>query len=141
MFGMPDITRRRKILIIDDEVNVAETLGLIFSTSGYEVYVVASAEAAIELIPEWRPDVAIVDVMLPRMNGIDLAIVLKSNYPGCRIVLFSGQPDSTALLEEAWKKGHHFEILAKPLHPGFILDTVSNLLATTASSREQYADA
>jgi len=138
---MPDITRRRKILIIDDEVNVAETLGLIFSTSGYEVYVVASAEAAIELIPEWRPDVAIVDVMLPRMNGIDLAIVLKSNYPGCRIVLFSGQPDSTALLEEAWKKGHHFEILAKPLHPGFILDTVSNLLATTASSREQYADA
>jgi FixJ family two-component response regulator len=78
------------------------------------------------------------DVMLPQMNGIDLAIVLKANYPGCRVILFSGQPDTSRLLDEALKKGHRFDILAKPIHPGFILDTVSNLFASPA---EPIADA
>jgi DNA-binding response OmpR family regulator len=69
--------------------------------------------------------------MLPLMNGIDFSIVLKSNYPTCGILLFSGQPDSGVLLEEAVKNGHSFEVLAKPLHPAFVLERVQNLLSST----------
>lgn len=118
---------RRRILVVDDEASIADTLALILSTRGYETKVAYSAEQSIEILAEWSPDLAIMDVMLPRMNGIDLAIVLKDNYPGCRIVLFSGQPDTGRLLDEASKKGHHFDILAKPVHPAVILDTVSNI--------------
>jgi DNA-binding response OmpR family regulator len=135
---MPAIAGSGKILIVDDEVKVSDTLALILSALGYETRVAYSAEKAVDIFAEWAPDLAILDVMLPEMNGIDLAIVLKANYPACRLVLFSGQPDASSLLEEAWKKGYDFEILAKPLHPTFLLDTVSNLLS---SSKEKQADA
>jgi DNA-binding NtrC family response regulator len=123
----------RKILVLDDEVAIADTLAAILRTRGYAIEVAYSAEAAIEIIANWAPDVAIVDVMLPLMNGIDFSIVLKENHPGCKVVLFSGQPDTTTLLAEAARQGHYFDILAKPLHPAFILDKVESLL--TANQR------
>lgn len=119
----------RKILIVDDEPAITETLSLIFSKNGYEARSAGSAEEAIEIIAVWEPDIAILDVMLPRMNGIDLALVLKSNHPRCRLVLFSGHQSTQALMEEAAKKGNIFEILTKPVHPLFMLDYVAGLFA------------
>jgi CheY-like chemotaxis protein len=119
----------RGILIVDDEPAITETLSMIFEKHGYEVRCAHSAEAAIESIAVWEPDLAILDVMLPCMNGIDLALVLKANRPGCHVVLFSGQQGTQALLEEAAKRGNMFEFLAKPVHPLFVLDFVSSLLA------------
>jgi CheY-like chemotaxis protein len=135
---MPGNGTVRRILVVDDEARIADTLAAILSTRGYSVETAYSAERAIEIISGWEPDVAIVDVMLPLMNGIDFSIVLKDNYPKCEILLFSGQPNTSALLEEALKKGHSFEVLAKPLHPTYILDRLDNLLA---SSREPMTDA
>lgn len=127
---MTGIGAGRSILIVDDERNIADTLSLIFSRHGYSTRVAYSAEQAIEIIAEWQPDLAILDVMLPRMNGIDLAIVLKQNYPCCHLLLFSGHHSTQDLLEEASKKGHVFDILAKPIHPASMLDTVSDMLTT-----------
>ena len=120
----------RKILIVDDEAAVADSLHLIFSNRGYEARAVYSAEQAIEVLSEWQPDLAIIDVMLPQMNGIELAGILKGNYPTCQILLISGHPGTSDLLNDANARGNSFEILAKPLHPTFILDTVSSLLPT-----------
>lgn len=120
----------RKILVVEDEPSVADTLGIILSTRGYQTPVAYSAEKAIEVIANWSPDLAIVDVMLPGMNGIDFSIIVKSNYPNCHILLFSGQPSTAALFEEAIQKGHCFEILAKPLHPDDILARIESLLGS-----------
>lgn len=119
----------RKILVVDDESSITETLSVIFSKYGYEVRIAQSAEEAIETIAQWEPDIAILDVMLPQMNGIDLAIVLRANHPRCRLVLFSGHQSTQALVEEAAKKGNIFEILTKPVHPLVMLDYVSSLFA------------
>ncbi|MGA8729605.1 MAG: response regulator [Terracidiphilus sp.] len=135
---MAGITGGQRILIIDDDHGIADTLALIFSAHRYAARVAYSAEEAIEMIAEWPPHVAIIDVMLPRMNGIELAIVLKANHPGCRTLLFSGQPDTSKLVEEALKRGHRFEILAKPLPPTFLLETVAGLLEP---NREGSSDA
>ena len=121
----------RKILIVDDEVAISDTLALIFRTQHYDVRVAYSAEHAIEVIAEWRPDLAILDVMLPEMNGIDLAIVVKSNHPCCHVLLFSGHSNTTVLLEEAGRRGHQFEVLAKPVHPNLMLERASMLLASS----------
>jgi len=118
----------RRILIVDDEPAITETLGTIFSQSGYAVCTAVSAEEAIDAIAAWEPDLAILDVMLPCMNGIELAIVLRQNHARCRLVLFSGHAATQTLAEEAAKKGNIFEILSKPVHPLFMLDFVSSLL-------------
>ena len=123
-FGQP-----RGILIVDDEPAITESLALIFEKHGYAVRCALSAEEAIEIIAQWEPDLAILDVMLPCMNGIDLAMVLKANRPVCHLVLFSGHAGTPALMEEAAKRGNVFEILAKPVHPLFMLDFVASLFA------------
>jgi DNA-binding NtrC family response regulator len=117
-----------KILIVDDEVHISETLSMVFLARGYQVRAAESAEQAAEILTGWQPDVAILDVMLPRMNGIDLAVVIQTSYPACRPLLISGHPDTGALLDEAEAHGHHFDILAKPVHPEYILAAVSDLL-------------
>ena len=127
---MSPIPGTRKIMVVDDEETIADTLSLIFASNGYEARPAYSAESALEILEQWRPDVAIIDVVLPGMNGIEFAIFLKASYPDVHFLLFSGQPGTGNLLEEAKKKGHLFEILAKPLHPTFMLATVANMLST-----------
>jgi CheY-like chemotaxis protein len=117
-----------KVLIVDDERSITDTLTLIFSQSGYQTRCAYSAEQAVEVIAQWQPDLAVLDVMLPRMTGIDFAIALQANYPACRILLLSGQPDTSDLAEQAIRKGHIFNILPKPIHPSLLLDKVANLL-------------
>jgi len=126
--GLASMKGGRRILIVDDEANIADTLALIFKMRRYDARVAYAAEDAIELISEWRPDLAVLDVMLPAMNGIDLAVVIKANYPACHVLLFSGHANTATLLAEAGKKGHQFEILAKPVYPDLMLERVSELL-------------
>ena len=123
----------RRILIVEDEKVVADTLGQILAANGYEIRIVYSAEDAVTLISTWPPDVAILDVMLPKMNGIDLALILKENLPECHALLFSGQPSVEVLMQKAKDEGHQFEILAKPVHPTVMLDTISTLLSSEGS--------
>lgn len=127
---MPDEVGKRRVLIVEDEAVVADTLRQILSSSGYDTHVAYSAEAALNSLSRWSPDLAILDVMLPKMNGIDLAMELRERLPDCCILLISGQPSVEGLLQEARMKGYDFEILAKPVHPTEILDTIASLLST-----------
>ena len=118
-----------RVLVVDDEHAVANTLAIVFRMNGYDVQVAYSAEQAIEIIAVWEPRMALLDVMLPGMNGIDFAVVLRDNHPDCQTLLFSGCESAGTLLEEAAKRGYRFDILAKPTHPTEMLEAVKNLLA------------
>ena len=117
-----------KVLVLDDDTRVTKSLELIFLARGYKVRVAYSAEEAIDIIAGWEPDVALVDVMLPCMNGIEFGCVLLENYPNAKVILVSGHPDSARLVESARTRGHSFAILAKPVHPVYVLDIVAGLL-------------
>lgn len=117
------------VLIVDDDQAIADTLGAIFHMHGYDARVAYSAEEAIDNIASCLPDLALLDVNLPGMNGIDLAIVLRANHPDCHLLLVSGHESTRGLLEEAARKGHIFDILAKPVHPTLILERAKGLLS------------
>lgn len=126
---MPDsIPRRAELLVVDDEPAVADTLSLIFGRQGYRVKIAYSSEQALELIRDWQPDLAIVDVCLPGMNGVDFSILLQASYPQCRVLLSSGQPESGDLVAAAAQAGHPFEILAKPVPPEELLVRAAEIL-------------
>lgn len=119
-----------KVLVIDDEHIVAETLAIVFSNEGYETRAVRSAEAALALLEtqEWIPQFVLIDVHLPGKNGIDFATTLHARYPEIPFLLFSGRAETAELLEENTKQGRSFDILAKPIHPTVLLGLVSSLL-------------
>jgi CheY-like chemotaxis protein len=120
-----DAAERPKVLIVDDEHVVADTLVMVFSRAAYDARAAYSAEEALALIATWTPHLAIIDIYLPAMNGIDLAIRLKAEYPRCRISLFSGEPGAGELLSAS---GSSFEVVAKPVPPSEMLAIASRLL-------------
>ena len=119
---MTPASTTRRVLIVDDERIVADTLAYIFQKNGYEARSVPSAELALELVSAWKPDAAILDVSLFAMNGVELAILLMDLCPDCHLLLFSGRPDSGDLVDEAAGRGNVFEIMAKPVHPSYLLE-------------------
>ncbi len=112
---------RPKVLVVDDERVIADTLAMILNQHGYDAAPVYTGTGAVERARAVRPDLIISDVIMPDMNGIEAAISIRSFLPACKILLFSGQAATADLLESARAQGHEFEILAKPVHPQDLL--------------------
>ena len=115
----------RRVLILEDSPAVADSLGMILSKQGFDFRIAHSAEEAIGLIAGWQPDLAIVDVMLPGMNGIEFSDVLLANYPACERVLVSGHPGAAEFVQAAKARGETLRILPKPLDPGVLVAIAS----------------
>ncbi len=113
--------KRPKVLVVDDEQVIADTLAKILDINGYDASAVYSGLAAIDSARELRPDLIISDVIMQDMDGIEAAIHIREFLPSCKILLFSGQAATADLLENARSQGHDFEILAKPVHPSELL--------------------
>jgi DNA-binding response OmpR family regulator len=118
-----------RVLIVDDEPTIANTLEAILRSAGYDAKAVYSAEQALDLIAEWHPSAAIVDVILPGLNGIEFSKLLRARFADCGLLLFSGETHTGELLQQAEKEGYRFEILAKPVHPNELLERVAGLFA------------
>lgn len=112
---------KRRVLVVDDEQVIADTLSIILNKAGFDASPVYTGTAAVESARNIQPDLIISDVIMPDMNGIEAAIQIRAFLPGCKILLFSGQAATADLLESARAKGHEFEILAKPVHPQDLL--------------------
>ena len=110
-----------KVLVVDDERVIADTLAMILNQSGFDARAVYSGEKAVEMASTFTPDMLITHVIMADLNGIDAAIMIRSILPKIKILLFSGQAATADLLEKARTKGYEFEILAKPVHPQDLL--------------------
>ncbi len=116
-----EVVRKRRVLVVDDEQVIADTLAKILDLNGYEASAVYTGTAAVESAKSLQPDLIISDVIMPDMDGIQAAIRIRSFLPNCKILLFSGQAATADLLENARAQGHEFEILGKPVHPSDLL--------------------
>jgi CheY-like chemotaxis protein len=113
--------KKPRVLVVDDEQVIADTLAKILDLNGYDASAVYTGTSAVESARLLQPDLVISDVIMPDMNGIEAAISIRGFLPQCKILLFSGQAATADLLENARAQGHEFEILAKPVHPSDLL--------------------
>jgi len=92
---------KRRVLIVDDEPSVVKLVTKCMELAGFEVVVAMDGQAALTKVREHNPDVVILDVMLPKLNGFEVCSLLKQNshYQHIPIIMF------TALMEEQdyWK--------------------------------------
>jgi CheY-like chemotaxis protein len=120
----PGASGAAKILVVDDESTIRDTLVEILNGAGFEAVAVPSGDAALETIPGFKPDVVLSDVVMPGRNGVEAAIRIRELLPRCRVILISGQAATADLLREAREAGHEFEILAKPFRPQVLLEVL-----------------
>src|SRR5688572_4754331 len=104
---------KRSILIVDDDVRVAEALARGLSDQATDVRVAASAERALSMLAEASPQVVLSDVRMPGVGGIDLLRLLQERAPDVDVVLMTAHDDlptvATAMREGAT------DFLVKPL--------------------------
>jgi DNA-binding response OmpR family regulator len=106
-----------RVLVVDDEYLITDTICAILNENGFQATGAYSGSDAISAARKLRPDIVLSDVMMPRMSGVELGIQLRSEFPGIKIFLFSGQAATTAMIHRAEADGHYFELFPKPIHP------------------------
>jgi CheY-like chemotaxis protein len=126
-----------KILVVDDERAIAETLALILGYQGYETATAYSGEEAIQLASSFQPDCIVSDVVMGSMNGIEAAIEILGIFPRCKVLFISGNAGYGNLLEKARAKGFDFELLLKPVPPPELLARIEQICSGLA---DQTAD-
>jgi CheY-like chemotaxis protein len=130
--------RQSLIVVVDDEKRIADTLVLILNSKGYAAEAAYDGASALEICRQKVPDLVLSDVVMPGMNGIELAIAIHDELQGCRILLFSGQAETAEILEDARRRGYDFELLAKPLHPDKLVLRIKELIGPPGA-RERVA--
>ncbi len=83
----------KRILIADDEPNIVVSLEFLMKQRGYEVRVVSDGAAALAAVDEFRPDLVLLDVMMPTVSGYDVCQKVRENpaWNGIRIIMLSAK--------------------------------------------------
>ncbi len=124
-----------KILLVDDETNIRQGLKAVLQKDKHEVQDVASAEEALALLPTLDAEVAVLDIRMPGMTGIELLAALKAQVPHLAVILLTGHGTLETAVT-AVKEGA-FDYLLKPAKPDTLREVVQRALAVARRQREQ----
>ncbi len=117
----------KRILIVEDEPNIVESLSFLLERSGFTVFAIDDGAQAIAQVSETKPDLVILDVMLPNRSGFDILRELKQD-PGGPFVLMLTAKGQSRDRQQAEEIGvDHF--ITKPFSNTEIVATVEEILA------------
>ncbi len=123
-----------KIMVVDDEKNIRDSLGGVLTDEGYSVVSAPTAEEALEILHGERPDVLLLDIWLPGMDGIKALPKIKAMDPDLQVIMISGHA-SIETAVEATKLGA-YDFIEKPVSLDKVLITVEHALAHRRLSGE-----
>jgi signal transduction histidine kinase/DNA-binding response OmpR family regulator len=129
----PRTTERQPcILVVDDDANIRELLTQEFTEAGYAVATAADGRAAVQEVRRRRPDLVVLDVMMPEMNGFDVAAVLRNDpeTADIPIVILSIVQDR----ERGFRLGVD-RYLTKPIDTDLLFKEVGSLLEQRKSHK------
>jgi two-component system nitrogen regulation response regulator NtrX len=122
------------VMIVDDEEGIRETLSGIFEDEGYEAVTAPSGEEAVPLAKETNPDIVVLDVWLPGMDGLETMKALREFNPDLPVIIISGHAN-IELAVKATRIGA-YDILEKPLSMEKVLLTVYRAIEKTNLEKE-----
>lgn len=115
----------RRVLVLDDNVDVAESLGEILELNGYQVALAHDGASAVEIYFEKGIEIGLFDVKMPGMNGVEAFLAIKQRDPNARIVMMSGYADD-GLIAAALNNGA-IGLLGKPFEAEDMLAAISGI--------------
>jgi DNA-binding response OmpR family regulator len=118
-----------RILIVDDDPLVAQTLTLIFSRHGFEAVTAYNADEAVRSVRETAPDLVLCDIDMPGRDGISLMIDLTHEVPECPILVLTGFYSSLNRVQEyIGTLRQRVSVVTKPCQPKDLLRHADELL-------------
>ncbi len=118
-----------RILIVEDDLHLRRVVRLVLERAVYEVVEAADGWAAIKKLDETLPDVAIIDVKMPLMNGLELVERMKEDKrtASVPVILLTGNRDVAA------NRHNSIPVVLKPFEPAALLKTLGEALAKEGS--------
>jgi DNA-binding response OmpR family regulator len=119
------------LLLVDDEPDILSTLALRFTARGYEVLIAGDGPEALELFKERRPNVVVMDIRLPTLDGVEVLREMLEFDPKANIIMMSGhvsREQAKMVLAEGAR-----DFIPKPVDPALLETSVSALLMTSSS--------
>jgi CheY-like chemotaxis protein len=129
---IPEIGHGRQVLIVEDDADVAAVFGMILEQAGFRVTIMNNAVAALALVSSKLPDAIVLDLLLPDMNGLDLARFVRKQENGDRVpvIVVSGATGGFQM-NQALKAGADM-FLGKPVGVDELVNAFSALLPSEA---------
>jgi DNA-binding response OmpR family regulator len=124
-----------KILIIDDEVVLRQTLARVLQQAGFEATSAEDAEQALAFLKSTAFDLVYLDLRMPGLHGLDALKLIHEQYPTLPVVLFTAQPDLNSAVE-ALRNGAT-DYLLKPLKPQVIIERTQSILAAQQKEKRK----
>ncbi len=119
----------QRVLIVDDERLVADTLTLVFEKSGFDAKAAYSANQAIESARQFQPDLLLCDITMPEKDGLSLLNEINRELPSCRILVLTGfYSNLKKVRDEATRLSLPMSILTKPCQPDELLREAAAIL-------------
>jgi len=118
-----------KILVVDDEPTIVRLMEFILARQGHEMLVAVNGEEALEKIQSQRPDLVLLDIMMPRIDGYEVAQRLRADpaTAALPIIMLSAKAQ-----DEDIRKGVEVgidEYITKPFTPDYLVQVVAKYLA------------
>jgi DNA-binding NtrC family response regulator len=130
-----------KILIVEDDADSADFLRIMLEGEGYLVRAAATSQHALEELSSWKPEVILMDLMLPGVEGMDLLTDFRRISPATQVIVVSGY-GSITIAVEAMEAGA-LTFIEKPINPSVLsaqLHKAAEKLALTAENRRLRAE-
>jgi two-component system, NtrC family, response regulator HydG len=127
-------TRTEKILIVDDEPVVRDSLGKWFTEEGFTVRAVGSAHEALNSFQPHTWDVALLDIKMPGIDGIELQNRLREADPDLIVIIMTGYASVETAIQ-ALKQGA-YDYICKPFEPDELVHTINNALEHRRAKKE-----
>jgi DNA-binding response OmpR family regulator len=124
-------TTMQRVLVVDDDRLVADTLALVFSKSGFDARAAYSADQALSIAREFKPHLLLCDVTMPGRDGLTLLSDISKEQPACSVIMLTGfYSNLKDVRDHANKLARPVGILTKPCQPAELLREAAALLAT-----------
>jgi two-component system response regulator MprA len=118
-----------QVLIVDDERLVRSTLQVVLTKAGHMVWAASNGSDALVRFAANKPDLLITDIVMPRVNGIELIQSVRAQMPGLPIIAISGSdPSQNYQLLQAARGAGARHLLPKPFTKNHLLEMVGECL-------------
>ncbi|MCO6460102.1 MAG: response regulator transcription factor [Saprospiraceae bacterium] len=128
---------RAKILVVDDEEDIREILGYNLTKEGFSVETASNGKLALTAAHSFLPDLIILDIMMPEMNGIEFCRQLKKNpvFKDTRIAFLTARSEDMTHIQALDSGGDDF--IAKPVKPAVLISKIKAILRRSHIGSEE----
>jgi two-component system response regulator MprA len=123
------MSNKQKVLVVDDEVNISMAIQFLMEDNGFEVAIAFNGEEALGKMAVFKPDLVLLDVMMPKMNGFEVAKTIRQNPANMdvKIIFLTAKGTDRDKMEGYGSGGDVY--LTKPFDNQELVDPVKETLA------------